>query len=123
MILSKLIVVLNDWVTELMLWLVVILAMVWGYNIGADIVLISMGGTLADDYDTHRLYVALLSGLSAIVLEVFLFGWMVNLLMIRKGIDTLNIKVESMSNRSLYRHEEPAVGVDVLKNTGPEIDR
>ena len=123
MLLSKLIVVLNDWVTELTLWLVVVLAMVWGYNIGADIVFMSLGNFLADDYDTHKLIVTLLSGLSAILLEVFLFGWMVNLLMIRKGIDTLNIKIESLSNRSSYRHEEPAVGVDVLKNTGPEIDR
>ena len=119
MFLSKLIVVLNDWVTELMLWLIVIIAMVWGYSVGADMVSFN----LADDYDTHRLSVSLLSGLFAIVLEVFLFGWMVNLLMIRKGIDDLNIKIESMSNKSSYRHEEPAVGVDVLKNTGPEIDR
>ena len=122
MILSKLIVVLNDWVTELMLWLVVILVMVWGYNEGASIAIIN-GFSLADDYDTARLYASLLCGLSAILLEVLLFGWMVNLLMIRKGIDTLNIKIESLSNRSSYRHEEPAVGVDVLKNTGPEIDR
>jgi hypothetical protein len=43
--------------------------------------------------------------------------------MIRKGIDDLNIKIENMSNKSSYRHEEPAVGVDALKNTGPEIDR
>ena len=123
MILSKLIVVLNDWVTELMLWLVVIVAMVWGYNIGAELVAMNFGTFLAGDYDTHRLYVSLLSGLFAIVLEVFLFGWMVNLLMIRKGIDDLNIKIENMSNKSSYRHEEPAVGVDALKNTGPEIDR
>ena len=120
--LSKLIVTLNDWVTELMLWLVVIVAMVWGYNEGA-IIAITNGFSLADDYDMARLYASLLCGLSAILLEVFVFGWMVNLLMIRKGIDDLNIKIESMSSKSSYRHEEPAVGVDVLKNTGPEIDR
>jgi len=118
MILSKLIVVLNDWVTELMLWLVVILAMVWGYNEGAVYAIIN-----GFDSDNIRLYVSLLCGLGAILLEVFLFGWIVNLLMIRKGIDALNIKIESMSNRSSYRHEEPAVGVDVLKSAGSEIDR
>jgi hypothetical protein len=37
-VLSKLIVVLNDWVTEFMLWLVVVIAMAWGYIVGADLV-------------------------------------------------------------------------------------
>jgi hypothetical protein len=41
MILSKLIVVLSDWVTELMLWLVVIVAMVWGYNEGVAYAIIN----------------------------------------------------------------------------------
>jgi hypothetical protein len=116
MLLSKLIVILNDWVTELILWLVVVMVMVWGYNIGAELVAMNFGTFLAGDCDTHRLYVTLLSGLSAILLEVFLFGWMVNLLMIRKGIDDLNRKIESMSNRSSYRHEEPSVDSEVLKS-------
>jgi hypothetical protein len=123
MLLSKLIVILNDWVTELMLWLVVIVAMVWGYNIGAELVAMNFGTFLAGDYDTHRLYVSLLCGLSAILLEVFLFGWMVNLLMIRKGIDDLNKKIESMSNKSSYRQEETAVDNEVLKNADPKMDR
>jgi hypothetical protein len=122
MLLSKLIVILNDWVTELMLWLIVVLAMVWGYNTGAELVAMNFGTFLAGDYDTHRLYVSLLSGLSAILLEVFLFGWMVNLLMIRKGIDEINIKIESMSNRPSYRYEEPAVDSEVLKSADPRID-
>jgi hypothetical protein len=50
MFLSKLIVVLNDWVTELMLWLVVIVAMVWGYNIGAELVAMNFGTFLPGDY-------------------------------------------------------------------------
>jgi len=120
MLLSKLIVVLNDWVTELTLWLVVVLAMVWGYNIGADIVFMSLGNFLADDYDTHKLIVTLLSGLSAILLEVFLFGWMVNLLMIRKGIDEINMKIESISSRPSYRYKEPAVDSEVFNSMGLE---
>ena len=57
------------------------------------------------------------------MVDVFLFGWMVNLFMIRKGIDDLNIKIESMSNKSSHRQEDPAVDSDVLKSADPKMDR
>lgn len=95
MILSKLIVALYDVFLEAILWVLIIASAAWGYNT-ADFALVQ----LSDDPDLHRIAYALACALMMLIIEVILFGFLLNISVMRRDIE--EIKNKSRMSDDIY---------------------
>lgn len=102
MILSRLIVTLYDILMEIILWIFLIAAMVIGYQMAFEVWM--NGFQLSSDIEVHRLIFTAFCGLCMLIFEVIFFGFILNLLVMRKDVTEIKHLAESFK-RSQVRKE------------------